>query len=85
MPTSPGEPSDSPVQQDMTPEPAAEVIVVEAAMDATSAMGGHVDPPGGPDLSREGPYDVYDLPPVLGTAPVGSGQPTGLSVLNDNI
>ena len=55
------------MQQDITPQPAAEVIVVEVAMDFTSAMGGHVNPPGGPDLSREGPFDVYD--PMSGPAP----------------
>ena len=55
----------------MIPEPAEDVIVVEAAMDSTSAMSGHVNLTGKPDLSHEGPFDVYDLPPV--------------SVPNDNI
>ena len=39
---------------------------MEAAMASPSAMGGHANQPGGPDLSREGPCDV---PPVSGPAP----------------
>ena len=63
------ESSYSPVWEPIAPEPMVEVIVVEAAMDSTSpaCVGDYT--PVVPDVSREGPFDVHQLPPVLGTTP----------------
>ena len=58
-----------PVLQPMTSEPMVEVIVVESAMDSTSTAGVVDCAPVGPDVSREGPFDVHQLPPVSGTTP----------------
>ena len=53
----------------MTPQPMVEVVVVESVMDSTPKASCAVCPPGGPDLSQEGPFDVHQLPPVSGTSP----------------
>ena len=66
MPSPLGESSQYPGQEDMTGEPETEVFVVEASTESSSAMGRQADQVGGPDLSREGPYDVYDVPPESG-------------------
>ena len=70
MPSPLGESSQYPGQEDMTGKPETEVFVVEASTESPSAMGRQADQVGGPDLSREGPYDVYDVPPESGQSPL---------------
>ena len=65
-----GESSQYPGQEDMTGEPETEVFIVEASTESPSAMGRQADQVGSPDLSREGPYDVYDVPPESGQSPL---------------
>ena len=65
-----GESSQYPGQEDMTGEPETEVFAVEASTESPSAMGCQTDQVGGPDVSREGPYDVYDVPPESGQSPL---------------
>ena len=65
-----GESSQYPGQEDMTGEPETEVFVVEASTESPSAMGRQADQVGGLDVSREGPYDVYDVPPESGQSPL---------------
>ena len=46
------------------------MFVVEASAESPSAMRGRqADQVGGPDVSREGPFEVYDIPPTSGQAP----------------
>ena len=47
----------------MTSEPMVNVIVVESAMDSTSTACVVDCAPVGPDVSRDGPFDVHQLPP----------------------
>ena len=70
MPSPLGESSQYPGQEDMTGEPETEVFVVEASTESPSAMGRQADQVGAPDVSREGPYDVYDVPPESGQSPL---------------
>ena len=70
MPSPLGEPSQSPGQEDMTKEPETEVFIVEASKESPSAMGHQADQVGGPDLSREGPFEVHDVPPTSGQSPL---------------
>ena len=65
-----GESSQYPGQEDMTGETETEVFVVEASTESPSAMGRQANQVGGPDVSREGPYDVYDVPPESGQSPL---------------
>ena len=59
-----GESLDSPgLLRPMTPQPIVEVVVVESAVDSTPRESCAACPPGGPNLSREGPFDVYHTPP----------------------
>ena len=54
----------------MTGEAETEVFVVEASTESPSAMVRQADRVGGPDLSREGPFHVYDVPPEPGQSPL---------------
>ena len=58
------------MQEEMTGEPETEVFVVEASTESLPAIGRQTDQVGGPDVSREGPYDVYDVPPESGQSPL---------------
>ena len=69
LPSPLGEPSQSPGREDMTKKPETEVFVLEASTESPSTMGRQADQVGGPDLSREGPFEVYDVPPTLEQAP----------------
>ena len=64
-----GEPSQSPGREDTTKKPETEVFVLEASTESPSTMGRQADQVGGTDLSREGPFEVYDVPPTSGQAP----------------
>ena len=70
MPSPLGESSQYPGQEEMTGEPEIEVFVVEAPTESLPAIGRQADQVGGPDVSREGPYDVYDVPPESGQSPL---------------
>ena len=70
MPSPLGESSQYPGQEVMTGEPETEVFVVEAPTESLPAIGRQADQVGGPDVSREGPYDVYDVPPESGQSPL---------------
>ena len=50
-------------------KPDTEVFVVEASTESPSTMGRQTDQIGGPELLREGPFEVYDVPPTSGQAP----------------
>ena len=54
----------------MIGEPETEVFVVEASTESLRAIGRQTDQVGVPDVSREGPYDVYDVPPESGQSPL---------------
>ena len=69
LPSPLGVPSQSPGREDMTKEPETEVFVVGASTESPCAMGRQADPMGGSDLSREGPFEVYDVPTTSGQAP----------------
>ena len=69
LPSPLGVPSQSPGREDTTKEPETEVFVVEASTESPSAMGRQADQVGEPDLLREGPFEVYDVPPTSGQAP----------------
>ena len=70
MPSPLGESSQYPGQEDMTGKPETEVFIVEASTESPSAMGRQAYQVVGPDLSREGPYNVYDVPPESGQSPL---------------
>ena len=70
MPSPLGESSQYPGQEEMTEEPETEVFIVEASTESLPAIGRQTDKVGGPDVSREGPYDVYDVPPESGQSPL---------------
>ena len=53
----------------MTKEPETELFVVVASTQSPSTMGRQADQVGGPDLSREGPFEVCEVPPTSGQAP----------------
>ena len=53
----------------MSGEPETEEFVVEAPTESLPAIGRQADEVGGLDVSREGPYDVYDVPPESGQSP----------------
>ena len=55
-------------ERDTTKEPETEVFVIAASTESPSAMGRQTDQIGGPDLSREGPFEVCDVPPTSGQA-----------------
>ena len=57
-----GESSQYTGQDEMTGEPETEVFVVEASTESLPAIGRQTDQVGVPDVWREGPYDVYDVP-----------------------
>ena len=69
MPSPLGESSQYPGQEE-TGEPETEVFVVEAPTESLPAIGRQADQVGGPDGSREGPYNVYDVPPESGQSPL---------------
>ena len=69
VPSPLGEPSQSPGREDTTKEPETEVFVMKASTESSSAMGRQADQVGRPDLPREGPFEVYDVPPTSGQAP----------------
>ena len=46
------------------------MFVVEAPTESLPAIGRQGDQVGGPDVSREGLYDVYDVPPESGQSPL---------------
>ena len=58
------------VYDEMTEEPETEVFVVEAPTESLPAIERQANQVGGPDVSREGPYDVYDVPPESGQSPL---------------
>ena len=68
LPSPLGEPSQSPGREDTTRKPDTEVFVVEASTESPSTMGRQADQFGGPELLREGPFEVYDVPPTSGQA-----------------
>ena len=70
MPSPLGESSQYPGQEEMTGEPETEVFVVEAPTESLPVIGRQADQVGGPDVSREGPYDVYDVLPESGQSPL---------------
>ena len=70
MPSPLGESSQNTGQDEMTGEPETEVFVVEASTESFPAIGRQTDQVGVPDVSREGPYDVYDVPPESGQSPL---------------
>ena len=70
MPSPLGESSQYAGQEEMTGEPRTEVFVVEASTESLPAIGRQTDQVGVPDVSREGPYDVYDVPPESGQSPL---------------
>ena len=57
-------------REEMTGEPETEVFVVEASTESLPAIGRQTVQGGSPDVSREGPYDVYDLPPESRQSPL---------------
>ena len=63
MPSPVGDSSRYPGHEEMSGEAETEVFVVEAPTESLPAIGCQADEVGGPDVSREGPYDVYDVPP----------------------
>ena len=63
------EPSQSPGREDTTKEAETEIFVVEGSGESPPAMGRQADQVGGPDLSREGPFEVYDVPSTSEQAP----------------
>ena len=69
LPSPLGVPSQSPGREDTTKEPETEVFVVEASTESPSAMGRQADQVGGSDFSREGPFEVHDVPTTSGQAP----------------
>ena len=48
----------------------AEVFVVDTAEGSPSTVMCHGDRDSGPDLTREGPFDVYEVPPEPGQSPL---------------
>ena len=70
MPSPLGESSQYMGQEEMTGEPETEVFVVEAPTESLPAIERQADQVGGPDVSREGPYDVHDIPPESGQSPL---------------
>ena len=48
----------------------AEVFVVDAAEGSPSTVRCQADQDSGPDLTREGPFDVYEVPPEPGQLPL---------------
>ena len=65
-----GESSQYPGHEEMSGEPETEVFIVEAPTESLPAIGRQADEVGGPDVSREGPYDVYNVTPESGQSPL---------------
>ena len=51
-------------------EAETEAFVVEAPTESFPAIGRQAEEVGGPDVSREGPYEVHDVPPESGQSPL---------------
>ena len=65
-----GESLQYPGHEVVSGEPETEVFVVEAPTESLPALGHQAVEAGGPDVSREGPYNVYDVPPESGLSPI---------------
>ena len=62
--------SDSPLlPRPRTPRPLVEVMVVESTVGSPTGEPFAVRPPSGPDLSREGPFDVHRQASGSGASP----------------
>ena len=70
MPSPVGDSSRYPGHEEMSGKAETEVFVVKVPTESLPAIGRQADEVGGPDISREGPYDVHDVPPESGQSPL---------------
>ena len=63
------EPSQSPGREDMAKGTETEIFVGEGSGESPPVMGRHADQVGGPDLSREGPFETSEVPSTSAQAP----------------
>ena len=60
-----------------------EVFVVDTAEGSPSTVMCQGDRDCGPDLTREGPFDAYEVPPEPGPSPLVLNRHAGMSISHD--